>query len=289
MSFRASEYLIHLTSALLDAGVNDPSSVAKMILCGVLDKKISEILTGECELTDTQQQKVEEIARSVAEKGIPVQYAIGKASFRYIDLLVDERVLIPRPESEMIVDIVKFFLKENDIQEPLLADIGTGSGAIAISLALEVESSHVFATDVSSDAIDVATVNASLCQASKSITFEVCTSLDAFEYYQHGKNTFDCIVSNPPYIPQKVYDRLPNNVKDFEPKGALLGGEDGLDVFREILNKTRWLISDGGLFVFELFEDSLDSAKKIAQTSDLKDVSIIKDLAGKDRFLVARG
>ena len=289
MGGNANTVLAELTALLSRENVESPVSIAKLILTDRTGYSNAELIVDDVYITQEQYIEVKRVANAVAFDRVPVQYALNQASFRYLDLCVDERVLIPRPESEMIVDIAKFYLQENNIERPLIADIGTGSGALAISFAHEIEDCEVVASDISSEALQVARANAEYYSLLDKITFLECDCLSSFEYFQHSRNHFDCIVSNPPYIPTKVYEKLDSLVIDNEPRIALDGGLDGLDIFRKILEQCRWMIEDGGLFVFELYETCLDLASELARSAGLKRVSVMKDLAGKDRFLVAVG
>lgn len=262
---------------------------AKTILSDVFEIPFAQLAVKNPILNAHEWNKVLEIVNAFVA-GLPLQQATERDSFRYLDFLyINKDVLIPRKETEMLVDIVKFYIQKKEIKEPLIADIGTGSGVIALSLAQEVPNSHIYATDISEPALQCAEENARKFNLQDRIDFENCSSLDKFEYYQHSRNLFDVIVSNPPYIPTLLYEdlKLGDFRFSFEPRIALDGGDDGLDVFREILNKTSHLIAKGGLYAFELHEGSLLKAAKIAKYHNLKSVEIIKDLTGRNRFLTA--
>ena len=129
--------------------------------------------------------------------------------------------------------------------------------------------------------------NAEKYDVANRITFEQCSCLSNFEYFQHAKNQFSAIVSNPPYVPTSVIEELPENVRRFEPMVALDGGADGLGIFREIVLEGRTLLDVGGLMLLELHETCLEIAKEFAIEAGLNNVSIMKDLAGKNRYLAA--
>ena len=269
-----------------DCGIENGANLSRYIISEVLGMSYAKALLKKPMLKLWECDKIDDACNRVAQ-GEPVQYVFGIAPFRYLELEVTPDVLIPRPETEMMVDIVAYYLKKNNIEWPLLADIGTGSGALAVSFATEFEESIIYATDVSKKALVVAMRNAKRYDQLENIYFEQCSCLDNFEYFQHSRNHFNAIVSNPPYVPTEVCKKLPREVRDHEPMLALDGGEDGLDVYREILKSTRGMLEPGGLYLFELHEACLDLAKKIALDEGLTNVSIIKDLAGKDRFLAA--
>lgn len=289
MNRSSNKVLGEITEFFNSEGVTSPEAKSLHILSKCTQQDYSKIRADRCVVYESQYREALSMAKKHVCEGVPIQYLTNQAPFRYLDLYVDERVLIPRPESEMIVDIVKFYLKEHNVVNPLIADIGTGSGAIAISFAYELDKCEVVASDISKQAIEVATINADKYQVGEHISFLECDCLSGFEYFQHSRNHFDCIVSNPPYIPTPVYLSLDSSVKDNEPRVALDGGEDGLVVFDKILEQCKWMINDRGLFVFELHETCLESAAIRAKEAGLANVSIIKDLTGRDRFLVALG
>lgn len=282
----AREALFSLTDFLLTNGVDSPQRCSSMILERCLNMKIGELITQDIHILSKNANEINECALRVA-KGEPIQYVLGVTPFRNLELFVKSGVLIPRPETEMIIDIAGYYFKKFDIKDPLIADIGTGSGCLAIACATEFENSHIYATDVSEVAIEVAKKNAKTYNVENRITFETCSCLDNFDYYQHSRNHFNCIMSNPPYVPRSAFAHIDENVLKYEPIVALDGGEDGLCVYREILKKTRGLLEVGGIYIFELFEYCLDDAFDIAFDFGLKNPQIFKDLTGADRFLVA--
>lgn len=278
----------YIANYFKDCGIDNADNLSRYIISEVLGMSYAKALLKKPMLKLWECDKIDDACNRVSQ-GEPVQYVFGRAHFRYLELEVTPDVLIPRPETEMMVDIVAYYLKKKGVKWPLLADIGTGSGALAVSFAVEFEESIVYATDVSKKALTVAARNAKKYDQLENIYFEHCSCLDNFEYFQHSRNHFDAIVSNPPYVPTEVCKKLPRDVRDYEPMLALDGGEDGLDVYRKILKSTRGMLEPGGLYLFELHETCLGEAKKIALDAGLTNVSIIKDLAGKDRFLAAIG
>jgi release factor glutamine methyltransferase len=221
------------------------------------------------------------------QSGEPVQYVVGHWPFRTLDLMVDPRVLIPRPETEEVVGVA---LSLCDRSRPLrCADLGCGSGAIGLSLAAELPRgrSEVWLTDVSADALDVARANAAgLGMAAAGVQFAQGSWWDALPASLAG--TFDLIVSNPPYV--DVGDaRLEAIVARHEPALALFGGEDGLDAIRVIVDGApRWL-APGGWLVVEIGASQGDDVAALARAAGLVEVDVRPDAAGHDRVLVARG
>ena len=213
------------------------------------------------------------------KKHIPLQYIINKQNFYGLDLYVNESVLIPRYDTENIVDcIVKDFEGRKDIS---VLDLCTGSGCIAISLKKHgVE--KVFALDISDKALEVAKHNAYIHNAD--ITF---IKSDLYKELPNDIR-FDLIVSNPPYIRTGEIEKLDDEVKDFEPKLALDGGKDGLDFYKKILNLSKDFINKNGSLYFEIGYDQAKDVVDLAKKEGYYNIKIIKDLSGKDRGISMR-
>lgn len=218
-------------------------------------------------------------------RGEPLQYVIGSWSFRTLDLMVDERVLIPRPETEMVVE---FALRELDAlggseRSTTVVDLGTGSGAIGLSIAAERVRTSVWVTDASRDALDVATANiAGLGRAGARVSAVHGEWFDALP--EHLAGSVDMIVTNPPYIPDDV--ALPAEVVDWEPEIALRSGSDGLDDIRTIIaGAGRWLV-DEGVLVCEISPEQADPVAELAGERFGR-VEVLVDLTGRRRALIA--
>ena len=213
------------------------------------------------------------------KKYIPLQYIINKQNFYGLDLYVNESVLIPRYDTENIVDcIVKDFEGSKDIS---VLDLCTGSGCIAISLKKN-GFEKVFALDISDKALEVAKHNAYIHNAD--ITF---IKSDLYKELPNDIR-FDLIVSNPPYIRTGEIEKLDDEVKDFEPKLALDGGKDGLDFYKKILNLSKDFINKNGSLYFEIGYDQAKNVIDLAKKEGYYNIKIIKDLSGKDRGISMR-
>ena len=216
--------------------------------------------------------------------GEPVQYVMGRWAFRYLDLMVDKRVLIPRPETELVVEIVLRHVGAS--KGPfIMADLGTGSGAIGLSLLheLPLNSATVWMTDASTDAIDVARANAAgIGRPAVGARFEVGSWWDALPSDVAG--LFDVVVSNPPYIAQGDAE-VETSVNDWEPHSALFAGNDGLDDIRLIAADAPTWLRSGGLLVVEMGYTQASEVSALFSASGLSDVTVHKDLAGHDRFV----
>ncbi len=219
--------------------------------------------------------------------GRPLQYVLGSWSFRRIDLLIDERVLIPRPETEVVTQHAIDLLRACAVPRRAV-DLGTGSGAIALSLAVEMplDSVEVWATDVSDDALSVCRANlAGIGRPARNVRLALGPWFEALP--QALVSTFDLVVSNPPYIAPGDPDLAPD-VSDWEPHVALFGGDDGLADLRAITaGATTWL-RPGGWLVCEIGAHQGLAVAGLARGIGLVDVEIRPDQYGADRVLIAR-
>lgn len=214
-------------------------------------------------------------------QGKPIQYIKGVETFFGRDFSIDENVLIPRYETEELVENILYRIDDyfSQYQKILLCDVGTGSGAIAISLALEEPRLEVVATDISKEAIDVATKNAKALKAN--VVFK---QGDMLEPLVKGNHKVDIFVSNPPYIPEQ--QEIEAIVKDNEPHVALFGGNDGLYFYRKIFKDVHKLINDRALLAFEMGFDQRELMEEAVKQYFPNDpFEIIKDINGKDRML----
>ncbi|MEO5988840.1 MAG: peptide chain release factor N(5)-glutamine methyltransferase [Candidatus Eisenbacteria bacterium] len=219
--------------------------------------------------------------------GEPVQYITGLAAFRGLDLQVDRRVLIPRPETEGLVECVLETLAEQRAvwKQPRVLDMGTGSGAIALSVAHEWPAARVFATDVSEDALAVARANAAACRLTDCVVFSHGHWFDAVG----GDERFEVVVSNPPYISTLEAAELPADVRDWEPELALYSGESGNEALREIIQDAARHLVTHGLLALELAEmRAAQVASWLEGAHDWSSVELRDDLSGRPRVLLAR-
>ena len=217
--------------------------------------------------------------------GEPLQYVTGEMPFRHIVLKCGPGVLIPRPETEILVDCVLEYIDKQDGPQRVL-EIGTGTGCISLSIASERPGTTVVATDISPDAIALATRNREALGCEDVVEIVHTDIAEGVE--GADKAAFDVLVSNPPYIPSAIVDTLPREVGGFEPRLALDGGQDGLNVFRRIVQTAKGALREGGLMAFELHEDCLQLAAQDQQVNKhFQDIRIVKDLTGRDRILLA--
>jgi len=231
--------------------------------------------------------RAEPFFRAMLERraaGEPLQYVIGQWGFRRLDLYVDRRVLIPRPETEMVVQVALGELPRLGAA-PVIVDLGTGSGAIALSLAVEVPSASVWATDRSAEALVVARANlAGIGRDAARVRVQEGSWFGALPDDLQGG--VQLVISNPPYIADA--EELPPVVEEWEPAGALRAGPTGLeDVATIVAEAPVWLAHPGALVV-EIAPHQADQAMALARTAGLHDIEVRLDLAGRRRVLVAR-
>ena len=277
------DLLAGCTAMLESEGVAEAQREAREIVAAVLD--VPKFWAAANAVADASPQVARSVIRAAMKRagGMPLAYAVGRASFRHLTLEVDERVLIPRVETEVLVDRV---LERCTPKTRTIADIGTGSGAIALSLAFEAEFDRVFATDVSLDAINVAAANAaSFSKALKSpVEFHNGSLLAPLR----GEK-LDAIVCNPPYISFAEIAELPPDVRDWEPSLALLCAQDGLSVTRELVRQAPDALVRGGFLALEV--DTVRAgtvAEMIAVDGRYAEIEVQLDLTGRERFVFAR-
>lgn len=208
--------------------------------------------------------------------GEPLQYISGEAAFRHIVVKTSQGVLIPRPETEALVDVVLEGLAR--VEDPRVLEVGCGTGCIACSLAREA-GAHVVATDISPEAVACARANVEMLGLDDLVEVVECDCVAGIV------GSFDCLVSNPPYIPTAELAELPHEVMGFEPALALDGGADGLAFFDRLVNEALPLVREGGFFACELHETCLEEAARRLREAGCIDVKVTKDLVGRDRIV----
>ena len=260
----------------------------------------TELLTNEREVAPTPAVRRLDGMLERRQAGEPLQYVLGRWDFLGLDLLVDRRVLVPRPETEVVartaIDELARLGARRGAHDGWLAadtsyavaDLGTGSGAIALALARELPDAAVWATDASEDALAVARANlAGVGSAATRVRLVTGSWFDALPTDLRGALTL--IVSNPPYVATHEVADLPPDVADWEPREALVSGPTGFEAIEVILAGARdWLDPEGGVLVVELAPTQGARATELAATAGFTDVRIDRDLAGCDRVLVAR-
>lgn len=259
--------------------VESPKLKARLLLQYVLDKPRQYIIVYDNKEIDKQQQWQYFVNIEKLTKGIPLQHITHRQEFMKMDFFVDENVLIPRPDTEILVEeVIKIAQKYNS---PRILDLCTGSGAIAISLKKFVPNADITAVDISEKALEIAQKNAKKLETK--INF---LKSDLFDKLDNKK--FDIIVSNPPYIRKDEIKKLSEEVQK-EPKIALDGGEDGLDFYRIIAEQAINYLKTGSFLCFEIgYNQKNDVIKIIEDEQNYKNIYCKKDLYGNDRIIITQ-
>ena len=277
--------LVGELAMMLDAaGIPDASREARDIIAALRDAPCFwTTVNGHAALSAAEHEAARRAARERI-RGAPFAYAVGTAAFRRLTLQVDERVLIPRPETELLVDIALELVKGK--RGGTAIDIGTGSGAIALALAVEGDFDRVLAGDISTDAIEVARGNAArLPGGTRSrLEFRAGSLLAPFA----GERA-SLVVSNPPYIAAIEAEELPASVRAWEPAVALFGGLDGMSAIRRIIRDARSVLVPGGWLAMEVDARRASWVVEALSVYDsYGDIGVRLDLSGRERYVVAR-
>ncbi len=275
------EMLRWTTDYLARKGFGDSRLEAELLLSGALELKRLDLY-----LQFDRPLRPDEIGEFKARllrraRGEPLQYIAGHAHFRGLRLAVDRRVLIPRPETEVLVGEV---LRWSEGRAGLAAaDVGTGSGAIALSLAAEGPFDRVVASDVSADALEVARANHRVAAPGTPVEFRLGGG-----YVPLAGERFDVVISNPPYVGERERDGLDRQVRDWEPAAALFSGLEGLDLIRELVRDAPSHLRSGGLLALEIGETQAVAVSQLVRASgEFAEPIVRADLAGRDRIVLA--
>lgn len=279
---RVYEALKWASSFLQENGRDE--NAGEIVLCHVLKtSRTGMLMNMREEITAEQETSFTEFIHKHVE-GIPIQYMMGYEMFYGRSFFVNEEVLIPRPETEeLIVGVLERIERHFGNEGLHVADIGTGSGAISITLALENKNLHVYTVDIAQESIEVAKENAKALGAE--VTFYHGDLLSPF--YETGQK-LDVVVSNPPYIPEEDWRGLSTVVKEHEPKRALVGGEDGLDFYRRFMEELPNVLKKKAIVAFEIGVGQGEDVKALLQqTFPHAHVEVVFDINGKDRMVFA--
>ncbi|WP_407269377.1 peptide chain release factor N(5)-glutamine methyltransferase [Radiobacillus sp. PE A8.2] len=261
------------------------SRVGELLLLHHLDMTKSQLISSMREQISAEQQRAfEHDVMAHATTGIPVQHQIGSESFYGRDFVVNKNVLIPRPETEELVQAVLDYIDQMDSEQQLrIVDVGTGSGIISTTIKLECSSVDMWATDISPAALLVAKQNAEHLGAR--ITF---VQGDFLQPLLTKDKQFDVIVSNPPYIAFSEKDSLQDTVKNYDPALALFADSNGLAAYQAILSQAKNVVADQALLAFEIgYQQGGQVRELIQQYFPRSEVEVRKDINGKDRMVFA--
>jgi release factor glutamine methyltransferase len=280
---------------LTSAQVPSPRLNAELLIMFTLDCDRAYLYAHpERELTSDEMRRYDEaLARRAT--GVPAQYITGHQEFWGLDLIVSPAVLIPRPETEHVVEAILEFAGLNasirqgqdqragapSLHNLNVVDVGTGSGAIALALAKELPTAVIHATDISPAALDVAKANAARHELTSRIEFHQADLLDGFAHA-----SFDFVVSNPPYVGDSEEDSVQLEVREFEPRNAVFAGPTGLEVIERFITQAETILKPGGWLVFEISGTIADRVRNLLAGWD--EVAIRNDLQGIARVAIAR-
>ncbi len=276
-----------VTEYFTEKGLESPRVSAELLVSDVLKLKRIELYTqfdkpvGK-ELLD----KLHELVKRAGEHE-PIAYLTGKCEFYSLEFHITPACLIPRPETELLVERTIEFLQKRG-GEQLLCDLCTGSGCIAVAVAKNYANAKIIATDVSDDALEVAEQNVEKYQLGERIKL---LHGDLFEplIQPLDRCEFDLIICNPPYVTSGEFERLDKNVREYEPKSALLAGADGLDIYRRIAERVEEFLKEDSALMLEIgYRQGAEVKKLLEDTGIFSEVAVHKDYHDNDRIVVAR-
>lgn len=278
------EEILHWATGLFAAqGIDLPQLEAQILLGHVLDLTRSELYV---HLYDPLPPKSASHYTELVRRRLdhePVAYLVGRRAFYDVDLRVDENVLIPRPESEHLIETARAWAQQRGRSSLRVVDVGTGSGALAIVLARHIPDAHVWAVDISFEALRVTARNVRRYDLQKRITL-ICGDL-----LQTLSGPFDLVVANLPYIPREEMASLPANVAMYEPHGALNGGERGIEVMRRLLPQAAQKLACPGLLLLEIDPRQAETVTEMAHRVFAgAQVNVLEDYARRDRVVEVR-
>ena len=248
----------------------------------------------ECELTPEEGARYDEILAQRASR-MPSQYITGHQEFWGLDFVVSPAVLIPRPETEHLVEAVLELAR--GVPSPRVVDVGTGSGCVALALAHELKTAEIYGVDLSDDALEVARANAARLQLEKQVRFLPSNILAVIprEDFSASRGTclaefrdFDFVVSNPPYVAFSEADKVQKSVFEFEPRLAVFAGENGLDVIRPLTKQAHEALKPGGWLMLEIGYSMRDAVVNLLSPTMWDDIRVVPDLQGIPRVVGAR-
>ena len=266
------------TEFLGKRNIESPRINAELLLAHTLScKRLDLYLSYDRPLNEDEVNIYREFIRR-RSKYEPLQYIIGKVEFFGLEFIVNPSVLIPRQETEILVEtIINSFKKEDNLK---ILDIGVGSGNISVSVAKHLHNSKITATDISEQALATAKNNAEMNSVSEKINFINHNILK-----DDLNEEFDIIVSNPPYISEKEFPELKDELKVYEPKSALTDFSDGLNYFKVISSKAKGLLKNNGKIFFEVGQGQSEDVEKILRENNFKEILIVKDYLKIDRVI----
>ncbi len=262
------------------AGIDEVSVKCRWVAAHLLECNLLDVLRHLTEVPIPKMASAFEKAVARLELDEPVQYVIGETDFMGLRIQCDSRALIPRPETELLVEVAEDFLKELG-GTPVVVDVCTGTGCIACALAKRVPHARLLATDLSAEALALAKTNAHALGVA--VEFRQTDLLEGIP-----DNSVDLLISNPPYVAASECDRLPRLVRDFEPRLALDGGPDGLQIISRLVSEAARVLTSAGQFILEIGEDQADATTELlCQTNHFNQIHLKSDYAKLARVVRA--
>jgi release factor glutamine methyltransferase len=297
------------TEFLAKKGVESPRLQTELLLAHLLKlPRMKLYLNFERVLTPAETDALREFIKRRGQRE-PLQHITGSTSFCGFEIAVNRHALVPRPETELLAESGWQFLSTLNLQPSTALDFGTGTGCIAIALAAKCPSAKIVATDVSPDALALAKENAGRNNVAERIEFLQGDGFAALQNESEGgaprrpdspkeewgsrssplrKMEFDLIISNPPYIPSAEIATLQSEVRDFDPRGALDGGADGLDFYRKLAMESKPFLKPGGKIMLEFGDGQADAIRKIFENEKWIVEAVKEDYSQRERFLIAK-
>ena len=284
--FTVNDAIIEGARSLDDSSVADPRRTASLLMSHLLGCDQARLIMRSAEpLTRERREQFFDLVRRRAG-GEPAQYITGHQEFFGLDLAVTPDVLIPRPETEFLVEQAIRIAGSVTVRPPLIADVGTGSGCIAIALAVNIASARIVATDLSAAALAVARANAERHGVAGRIKFEEGDLIEPLKKF--GSELFDIIAANLPYVPSANPGLLAREVREHEPALALFAGDDGLECLRRLLRDAPAVLKPGGRMVVEIGYNQIDQTTRLLDPKEWELVEVINDLQVIPRTLILR-
>jgi len=284
-----------VTEHFTKKGIDSPRLSAELLLCHVVGLQRIELYTQfDKPVAKQQLDRLHDLVKRAGQNE-PIPYLVGKTEFYSLELNVTQDCMIPRPETELLVERAIEFLRTRTGTQ-FLCDLCTGSGCIAVAIAKNFPDARIIATDICDAALAVAAGNIEKHQLGDRITLlcgdlfdPIISGLDVDKLVPDSDRGFDLIVCNPPYVSTAEYEKLDRNVKDYEPKMALFAGVDGLDIYRRIIEKSDQFLKPNAALMLEIgFAQGRDVRQLLEQTDTFAEIKIEKDPHNNDRIVIAK-
>ena len=272
-----NEMMAHLRNHFMVAGVEDPMAEARILVGGIMDLSRTDFITrGEDHIPLEQEIEIN-VGSGRRVHGEPVYRILGRRGFHGLELKISKSTLDPRPDTEVLVDLVLDLVKDRKTEPLDILDLGTGTGAICLALLANLPEARGTGTDLAQGALDTAAENAAINELSARFTTV------RSDWFDDLSGRYDVIVSNPPYIRSDVVPTLDREVREHDPLLALDGGADGLDAYRAIAAGAGTFLKTAGIVAVETGYDQKDAVREIFEAAGFEQIATAKDLDGNDR------